>query len=56
MKWTTLHPTTSIQVAGFSHVLRSMQKVSHKLEVCASREKMLLQDQVQLGIGTKVQL
>ena len=30
--------------------------VSHKLEVCASKKKTLLQDQVQLGIETKVQL
>ena len=33
-----------------------MQRVSHKLEVCASRERRLLQDQVQLGIGAKVKL
>ena len=56
MKWRTLQPTTSIQVAGVSHVLGSMQRVSHKLEVCASKERRLLQDQVQLGIGAKVQL
>ena len=30
--------------------------VSYKLEVCASRERIILQDQVQLGIGAKVQL
>ena len=34
----------------------SVQRVSHKLEVCASKERRLLQDQVQLGIGVKVQL
>ena len=33
-----------------------MQRVSHKLEVCALKERKLLQDQVQLGIGAKVQL
>ena len=36
--------------------LGSVQKVSHKLEVCASKERRLLQDQVQLDIGAKVQL
>ena len=36
--------------------LGSMQSVSHKLEVYASRERMLLQDQIQLGIGAKGQL
>ena len=51
-----MQPTTSVQAAGVSHVLRSMQKVSHKFEVCASKEIRLLQDQVQLGIGAKVQL
>ena len=56
MKWRTLQPTTSVQVAEVSHVLGSMQRVGHKLEVCASRERRLLQDQVQLGIGEKVQL
>ena len=30
--------------------------VSYRLEICASKERMLLQDQVQLGIGVKVQL
>ena len=56
MKWRTLQPTTSVQVAEASHVLGSMQRVGHKLEVCASRERRPLQDQVQLGIGEKVQL
>ena len=56
MKWRTLQPTTSVQVAGVSHVLESMQTVSLKLEVCASNERMLLQDQVWLGIRTKGQL
>ena len=41
---------------GVSHILGSMQRVSHKLEIWASRERRLLQDQVQLGIGAKVQL
>ena len=30
--------------------------VSHKLEICATKERSLLQDQVQLNIGVKVQL
>ena len=30
--------------------------VSHKLEICATKERKLLQDQVKLGIGAKVQL
>ena len=30
--------------------------VSHKLEICATKEKSLLQDQVQLGIEAEVQL
>ena len=30
--------------------------VSDKLEICAKKERRLLQDQVQLGIGAKVQL
>ena len=33
-----------IQVAGVSHVLGSVQRVSHRLEICASRERRLLQD------------
>ena len=56
MKWRTLQSTTSIQVAEISHVLESVQMVRHKLEVCASKERKLLQDQVQFGIGAKVQL
>ena len=36
--------------------LGSVQRVNHKLEVCASNERRLLQDQVQLSIGAKVQL
>ena len=55
MKRRTLQSTTSVQVAGVSHVLGSMQMISHKLEVCASKEGRLLQDQIQLGIGAKVQ-
>ena len=56
MKWRTLQPTISVQVAGVGHVLGSVQMVSHKLDICASRERKLLQDQVQLSIGAKVQL
>ena len=56
MKWRTLQPTTFVQVAGVNHVLGSVQMVSHKLKVCASKERKLLQDQVQLRIGAKVQL
>ena len=41
---------------GVSQVLGSVQRASHKLEICALRERMLLQNQVQLGIRAKVQL
>ena len=41
---------------GVSHILGSMQRISPKLEACASKERRLLQDQVQLCIGAKVQL
>ena len=53
MKWRTLQPTTFVQVAGVSHVLGYVQRISQKLEVCASKERRLLQNQVQLGIGDK---
>ena len=56
MKWKTLEPTTSIQVAGVSHILGSMQMVNHRLKICVSKEKRLIQDQFQLGIEAKVQL
>ena len=56
MKWKTLQPTTAIQVAGVSHVLGFVQRVSHRLEICVSNEIGLLQDQVQLSIGVNVQL
>ena len=56
MKWRTLQLTTINQVAGVSQVLGSVQRFSHRLEICASREGSLLQDQVQLGIEAKVQL
>ena len=39
MKWRTLQPNKIVQVAGVSHVLEFMQRVSHKLKVCASKEK-----------------
>ena len=45
-----------IQVARISHILGSVQRVSHKLKICVSRERRLLQDQVQLDIEAKVQL
>ena len=41
---------------GVSHIIGSMQRVSHELEIWASRERRLLQDQVKLGIEAKVQL
>ena len=44
------------QVARISHILGSVQRVSHRLEICVSKERRLLQDQVQLGIGVNVQL
>ena len=56
MKWKTLEPTTSIQVAGDSQILGSMQMVNHRLKICASKERRLIQDQFQLGIEVKVQL
>ena len=46
--------TTSFKVARVNHVLGSVQRVSHRLEICAPRERRLLQDQVQLGIEEKV--
>ena len=54
MKRITLQ-SISVQVAGVSYVLGFMQMVSHKLEVCALKEGRLLQDQIQSGIGAKVQ-
>ena len=39
MKRRTLQLTTSIQVARVSYVHESVQMVSHKLEVCASKGK-----------------
>ena len=30
--------------------------VSHRLEICVTKERRLLQDQIQLGFGAKVQL
>ena len=45
-----------IESLGLVTYLGSMQRVTHKLEVCASRERGILQDQVQLDIGAKVQL
>ena len=39
MKRRTLQPTTFVQVAGVSHILGSVQRVRHKLEVCASKGK-----------------
>ena len=44
------------QVARISHILGSVQRVSHRLEIYVSKERRLLQDQVQLGIGVNVQL
>ena len=32
------------------------KRVSHRLEICASNERRLLQYQVQLGLGAKVQV
>ena len=55
MKWRTLQQTTIIQVVGVSHVLDLCKKVSHILEICATKERRLLQYQVQLDIEAKVQ-
>ena len=56
MNLRTLQPKIINQVVGISYLLGSVQRVSHKLEVCVSKERKLLPDQVQLGIGAKVQL
>ena len=56
IKRRTLQLTTFVQVAGVGHVLGSVQMVSHRLEICASRKRKLLHDQVQLSIRMKVQL
>ena len=32
------------------------KRVSHRLEICALKERSLLQDQIQLGMGSNVQL
>ena len=45
-----------IQVVGVSHILGFVQRISHRLEICASKERRLLQNQVQLGIRVNVQL
>ena len=45
-----------IQVARVSHILGSMQRVNHRLEIYALKERELLQDQVQLSFEVKVQL
>ena len=41
---------------GVSHVLGSAQLVSHVLGSCASEKKTVTIEQVQLGIGVRVQL
>ena len=56
MKWITLQPITIIQVAGVSHVLGPYKGINHKLDICATNEIRLLQNQVQLGIREKIQL
>ena len=45
-----------VQVTGVSYVLGSVQRVSHRLEIYALKERELLQDQVQLSFEVKVQL
>ena len=39
MKWRTLQPITTIQVAGVSHILGTCKGVSHRLEICTTNEK-----------------
>ena len=41
MKWRTLQPTTSFKIAGVSHVLGSVQRVSHRLEICIKGKKAI---------------
>ena len=45
-----------VQVTGVSYVLGSVQRVSHRLEIYALKERGLLQDQVQLSFEVKFQL
>ena len=49
-----MQSTTSFKVARLSHVLGFVQRVSHRLDICASRERRQLQDQVQLGMEVKL--
>ena len=43
-------------VGDWSHVLRSAQLDSHVLGSCASKGEIVTTEQVQLGIGVRVQL
>ena len=43
-------------VGDWSYVLESAQLVSHVLGSCASKEAIITTEQVQLGIGVRVQL
>ena len=43
-------------VGDWSHVLGSAQLVSHVLGSCASKGEIITIEQVQLGIGVRVQL
>ena len=53
MNWKTLQPTTSVQVAGVSHVLESMQRVIQKLEVCTLKGKKAITRLSSIGYWSK---
>ena len=47
------HPFMLVELVMYWNPFK---RISQKLEICASRERRLLQDQVQLGIRARVQL
>ena len=55
MNWRTLQPTIFL-VGDWSHVLGSAQLVSHVLGIRTSEREIVTTEQVQLGIGVRVQL
>ena len=55
MNWRTLQPIIFL-VGDWSHVLGSVQLVSHVLGIHASKRGTVTTEQVQLGIGVRVQL
>ena len=55
MNWRTLQSTIFL-VGDWSRILRSVQLVSHVLGIYASKRGAVTTEQVQLGIGVRVQL